>query len=317
MHYLSSLNRNKILSVNGWGWVLTLFLLLAFYNLDTLKTGYLNQVRLEVTDGTEYRYLDQPGVLDGDKINAVIKKYRELSLPEDRSRVAIADLSALDMIAQVYGWDWSGLREVSEAQFYQDRCNVIGGAGEQGKASCLSQPVQPIQTGYAEGWKNVNAGMGQCVLLVLILLSIVLVPLFNEDKTLGVDGLIRSTRFGTTKLSRLRIINAFQLSTLLYLAAVAIYIAPILMLYSGQGGELPIQSNPRFFLSTANANYLQQFLLYLVMGYAVVVLITGVALWVSASVRQVYTGYAVMLFILAIIYAVQGMDFSWPMHYLG
>lgn len=310
MHYLSSLNRNKILSVNGWGLVLALFLLLAFYNLDTLKTGYLNQVRLEVTDGTEYRYLYQPGVLDGDKINGIIEKYRELSLPEDRNRVAVADLPALDMIVQVYGWDWSGLREVSEAEFYQDRCNVIGGAGEQVKTACLSQSVQPIQTGYAEGWKNVNAGMGQCVLFVLILLSIVLAPLFNEDKTLGVDNLIRSTKFGTTKLSRLRIINAFQLSSLLYLAAVSIYIVPILMLYSGQGGDLPIQSNPQLFLSTANVSFLQQFLLYLVMGYAVVVLITGVALWVSASVRQVYTGYAVMLFILAVIYAIQTMDIN-------
>lgn len=251
MSYLSSLNRSKILNLYVFGFLMELFLILTFYNLDTIKTGYLNQARYEVTDGTEYRYLYQPEVLDKDKINKVVEKYRKLSLPEDRNQVEVADLPALDMISQVYDWDWTGIRDVSAEQFYQDRADIIRSAQEEAGSSregnsngtfAAASLSKPIQMGYAEGWKNVNSGMSRCVFIVLVLISIVLVPIFNEDETLGVDGLVKSTRFGKCKLSRVRIINAFQLSSLLYLAAVAIYITPIFFMFGLQGADLPIQS---------------------------------------------------------------------------
>ncbi|KZE72066.1 hypothetical protein AV545_16635 [Paenibacillus jamilae] len=326
MRYLSKLNRSKILNINVFGFLMALFLILTFYNLDTIKTGYLNQARYEVTDGTEYRYLYQPEVLDKVKINKILDKYRKLSLPEDRNRADVADLPALDMIIQVYGWDWTGIRDVSAKKFYQDRADIIRSAQEKAGSSregnsngtfAAASLSEPIRIGYAEGWKNVNSGMSQCVFIVLVLISIVLVPIFNEDEALGVDGLVKSTKFGKRKLSRIRIINAFQLSSLLYLAAVAIYITPIFFMYGVQGADLPIQSSPQFFLSMVEVNYFEQFLINLVIGYVAISLMTGITLLISVLVTEVYTGYALLLFTIAISYAIQMSKVFFLKHYVG
>ncbi len=313
MRYLSSLNRKKILSINVLGVLMALFVLLSFYNLDTIKTGYLYQGRLDVADGTEYRYIYQRDILDEGKINEVLDKYRDLSLPEDRGLAETADLPVVDMLIQVYGWDWSGLRNVSEEQFYQDRTGVIRDAG----GSAESSLSEPVQLGYGEGWKNVNAGMSRCVFIVLILTSILLVSIFNEDESLGVDGLVRSTKLGKRELNRIRIVNAFQISWMLYGAAMVIYLAPIFLLYSFQGANLPIQSNPQYFLSMVEMNYFQQFLVNLVIGSVAVSLMTGITLLVSLCVDQVYTGYAALIFILAVSYAIQLAELSFLKHFLG
>lgn len=325
MNHLSKLNRSKILNINVFGFLMSIFLVLTFYNLGTIKNDYLNQARYEVTDGTEYRYIYQSEILDKVKINQVIEKYRGLSLPEDRNKADVADLPALDMIIQVYGWDWTGIGEVSEEKFYQDRRDIIRSSQEEAgnikqgniktfKESSLSEP---IQLGYAEGWKNVNSRMSQCVFIVLVLISIVLVPIFIEDEALGVDGLVKSTRDGKRKLSRLRFINAFQLSSLLYLVAVAIYITPIFFMYGLQGADLPIQSNPPFFLSTVEGNYFQQFLINLVIGYVAILLMTGITLLISVLISQVYTGYALILFTFAISYAIQMSEVFFLKHFFG
>lgn len=159
--------------------------------------------------------------------------------------------------------------------------------------------------------------MNQCVFIVLILISILLIPIFNEDETLGVDGLVKSTMFGKRKLSRVRIINAFQLSSLLYLAAVAIYITPIFFMYGLQGADLPIQSSPQFFLSMVEVNYFEQFLINLVIGYVAISLMTGITLLISVLVTQVYTGYALLLFTIAISYAIQMSEVFFLKHYVG
>lgn len=313
MRYLSSLNRKKILSINVLGVVIAFFVLLSFYNLDTIKTGYLYQGRNDVADGTEYRYIYQNDVLDGGKVNEILDKYRNLSLPEDRVMAETTDLPALDMLIQVYGWDWSSMQDISEEQFYQDRMEVIRNAGGNTQSSLSAS----IQLGYAEGWKNVSMGMSQCVFLVLAIVSILLVPIFNEDESLGVDGLVKSTRLGKRKLNRVRIINVFQISFLLYAAAAIIYTAPIFFMYGFQGAELPIQSNPRYFLSVVEMNYFQQFLVNLAIGYIAVLLMTGIILLVSLFVDQVYTGYAVLIFIMAVSYAVRLTDGFSLKHYFG
>lgn len=305
MRYLSSLNRRKMLSENTFGLLLVLFLIFAFYSLDHIKTDYLNLARYEITDGTEYRYLIPREELNGDKINTILNQYRELHLPKDRILVDVADLPIVDMIVQVYGMDWSGIEDVSEKQFYQDRMDIIRSAGEE--TNSLSEP---IQLGYAEGWKNVNSGMSQCVIMVLVLISIVLVPIFNEDQTLGVDSLVKSTKYGTHKLNKIRIFNAFQISTLLYVVAVAIYVTPIFLMYSFEGADLPIQSNPQYFLSTVEVSYFQQFLINLLIGYVAVSLMTGITLLVSTFVTHIYTGYAILLFIMGVSYAIQTSGFS-------
>lgn len=296
INYLSALNRKKILRINMLYVILAIMFVLSMYNMHTIKTSYaawaFESGRLEIADGTEYRYWYRNQVLDETLLNQMIEKYRDLELPKEKKDIEIADVHIVEKIAAVYGWDFKNIGGVTEAQFYQDRGAIMGKPWE-GK---------PIELGYGEGWKNIDSGMRQYVLIVQVFLVIALVTIFNEDERIGMDYLVKSTKHGKLKLSRLRLINAFQLSLVLYFSAVVIYTTPIFLMYGVQGADLPIQSSLQYFFSPVLVTYFEQFLLNVVIGLLGTFLMTAIVLSVSSFVRQIYTGYVVLLFILVVSY---------------
>lgn len=64
-------------------------------------------------------------------------------------------------------------------------------------------------------------------------------------------------------------------------------------------------------------NYFEQFLINLVIGYVAISLMTGITLLISVLVTQVYTGYALLLFTIAIAYAIQMSGVFFLKHYVG
>jgi hypothetical protein len=327
--HLSSLNRRKILSKNVFAFLFALLTALSFYNLSSVMDGYLAEGRYEITDGTEYRLIYAEENLTGSKVSEIAKKYGELDLPTDIGRVTAADVRVARMTAQVYGWDFAALDEsgaLSDERFYGDRAAAIAVLDAGGDANGGTHPAEPdtgafgpaypITLGYAEGWRNVNAGMGSCVRIVLMIVFLTLVPVFNEDRTRGVDDLVRSTRHGRAKLDRIRIVNALQLSALIYAAAVALYVIPIFIVYGPHGAALPIQGDPLYFLSSANLSFLGQFAVNLLVGALAVVGMAGIALIVSLIISDAFTGYAALLFIAAVSYLIDMLDLSGFKHFL-
>lgn len=296
INYLSALNRKKILHINMLYVILAILFVLSMYNMHTIKTSYavwaFESGRLEIADGTEYRYWYENQVLDETLLNQVIEKYRDLELPKEKRDIELADVHIAEKIAAVYGWDFKNIGRVTEAQFYQDRSVIMGKPSE----------GEPIELGYGEGWKNVDSRMYQCVLIVQVFLVITLVSVFNEDERIGMDCLVKSTKLGKLRLCRLRIINALQLSLMLYLSAVVIYVTPIFFMYGVQGANLPIQGSEQYFFSPVLVTYFEQFLLNVVIGLLGTFLMAAIVLLVSSFIRQVYTGYVVLIFILVVSY---------------
>jgi hypothetical protein len=327
--HLSSLNRRKILSKNVFAFVFALLAALSFYNLSSVMDGYLAEGRYDITDGTEYRLIHAEENLTGSRVGEIAEKYGGLNLPTDIGRVAAADVRVVRMAARVYGWDFAALGEsgaLSDERFYEDRAAAVAaleaGGGANGgaytsepKASAFG-PANPIKLGYAEGWRNVNAGMGNCARVVLLIVFLALVPVFNEDKTRGVEELVRSTRHGRTKLDRIRIVNALQLSALIYAATVALYVIPIFIVYGPHGAALPIQGDPLYFLSSADVSFLGQFAVSLLIGALAVIGMAGIALLVSLAISDAFTGYAALLFIAALSYMIDMLDLSGFKHLL-
>lgn len=296
INYLSTLNRKKILHTNVLYIIIAIMFVLSIYNMHMIKRVYLawasDSGRFEVADGTEYRHWHKNQALDEVLLNQIIDKYSDLELPKEKKDIKIADLHIAEKIASVYGWDFKNIGRVTEAQFYQERSAIMNSPWD----------GEPIELGYGEGWKNVDLRMNQCVLIVQLFLIIVLVPIFNEDEQIGIDYLVKSTKHGKQRLCRLRIINGFQLSLMLYLIAVAIYVVPIFFMYGVQGANLPIQGSEKYFFSPVLVTYLEQFFLNVSIGLLGTFLMTAIVLLVSSFIKQNYTGYVVLIFILVISY---------------
>jgi hypothetical protein len=154
-------------------------------------------------------------------VSELAEKYGGLDLPADIGRVAVADVRVVRMIAQVYGWNLSGLGGISDERFYGDRAELLFAPDAGGHTAAPGTAEQPLKLGYAEGWRNINAGMRSCVLLTLLLVFLILIPVFNEDRVLGTEDLLRSTKLGRKKLDDTRIVGAFRISALIYASAVA------------------------------------------------------------------------------------------------
>jgi len=326
MRYLSSLNRRKILSENAFVFLIALLVILSFHHIFSVKNAYLDEGRYEVADGTEYRFLYKNEYLTAEKVNEILSKYGEVNLPEEIKKVDIRDLKIVQMISQVYGWEFNEIKVISDEQFYKDRQKVMNELGEvevsdnyisQSEMSNTDSVIaSPVEVGYAEGWKMINSGMQKCVWIDLIIIFIILIPVFNEDKTLGVDNLVRSTRTGRLKLDKIRIINAFQLAGLIYLMTMTIFLVPVFFMYGFKGTDLLIQSDPQYFLSSISVSFFEQFIINLAIGYISVAVMTGIALLISMIITDVYTGYAVLLFIAAASYLAELFDLASLEYYL-
>jgi hypothetical protein len=323
LRYLSGLNRRKILSGNMFALLFATLTALSFYNLSSVMGGYLNEGRYEIFDGTEYRLIHAKEALTGGRVGEVAERYGELDLPADVGRVAVADLRVARMAARVYGWDFAALAasgEISDERFYADRAAAMAApeaGGTAADASALAKtaggafgPQRPIVLGYAEGWRNINAGMRNCVRLVCFIVFLVLVPVFNEDRTLGVENLIRSTKSGRENLDRVRVVNALELSALIYASAVVLYVTPLAIVYGLEGASLPIQGDPAYFLSSAELSFLGQFAVNLLIGAVAVLGMAALALLVSSVISDLFTGCAALFFIAALSYLIDMLDLS-------
>lgn len=311
INYLSALNRKKILHINALYIILAIMFMLSIYNMHMIKRVYLawasDSGRFEVADGTEYRHWHKNQALDDALLNQVIDKYRDLELPREKKNIEIADLHIAEKIASIYGWDFKNIGRITEAQFYQKRSTIMNSTWH----------GELIELGYGEGWKNIDLKMNQCVLIVQFFLIIVLVPVFNEDEQIGMDYLIKSTKHGKQRLCRLRIINGFQLSLMLYLSAVVIYVVPIFFMYGVQGANLPIQGSEKYFFSPVLVTYREQFFLNVSIGLLGTFLMTAIVLLVSSFIKQNYTGYVVLIFILVVSYTLNTTGDFVLSRYLG
>jgi hypothetical protein len=143
-----------------------------------------------------------------------------------------------------------------------------------------------ISMGYSEGWKVLAENMGGFGILLNIVITVLILPLFGRDSGVQMEELVRSARFGQKRLNLSRILSAYLAATVLYFASMMIYFNILMMPFGFEGGNQPIQSNVRAFFSLYNITYLQQFMINLLVGYLGLIFMVSAALMVTIILKN-------------------------------
>ena len=131
MNYLVKINRKKIFPDRFLLLVVISCLLCSVFSLRKEQSDYLTQNRLEIADGSEYRYLLKNTSLDENIVTEKLNQYRDNTFPEDFTSIKIEDYYLMKNITQVYGMDSEKWPKTGKS-FYQDRENQI-------KKQCVKQ----------------------------------------------------------------------------------------------------------------------------------------------------------------------------------
>lgn len=309
MIYLSNVNRRKIFQ-NKW-----LIIAFAVFTISTLfilkneKDNYLLSARIEISDGTEYRYLLENEIVDENRVKEALGKYKNKIFPQDFKYVDIKDYFLMKNITQIYGMDLNN----QEKSFFHMREEIMKAQN----ANLSSQKIDSLVMGYAEGWKIVIENFHIQLYVLLVLLMLIFLPVYNEDHTYKINELICSTEFGTYKLNKIRIGNIYEIIAEIYFLGMAIYLFLIFMIYGIEGYLLPIQNSPQYFLSSVNMNYLTVFMYQLICGFIVSCFIGNIFLWISRFIKDVKLGYAIVMAIVVFDYGLRYFMLSIGFNYIS
>ena len=166
-----------------------------------------------------------------------------------------------------------------------------------GKAKSFSS----LSMEYAEGWKVSAEKMGNFVLLIVIIISVLVLPLFGHDPAVRMEELVRSSRYGKRQLDMARITAAYLAATVLYVCSMAIYSIIVMLPFGFDGADQPIQSNVMTFFSLYNITYMQQFLLNLFRGYAVLIFMVSLVLTITILLKNILAGASVIAIFLVML----------------
>ncbi len=199
------------------------------------------------------------------------------------------------------------LSEEEAADFYRIRLSVIKETlesddrtkyTEQEKAEIMKRAAQlsAIYMDYAEGWKVMNHEMGIFLVVLLLLISIILLPLFGRDGQSRMEELSRATRWGKKRLDYARFLTAYGGGSILYLAGAALYFVIMMLPFGLEGGSRCIQSNSDTFFSSYNITYLQQFFLNVFIGLIALLFTISLTLFVSVLTQKMIASASVLCF---------------------
>ena len=164
-----------------------------------------------------------------------------------------------------------------------------------------AKSLSALSMGYAEGWKALAEKMGNFALLIVIIISVLVLPLFGRDPAVQMEELVRSSRYGKRQLDMARITAAYLTATVLYVCSMAIYFIIVMLPFGFDGAGRPIQSNIRTFYSLYNITYLQQFLLNLFRGYVVLIFMVSLVLIVTILLKNILAGASVIAIFLVML----------------
>ncbi len=98
-----------------------------------------------------------------------------------------------------------------------------------------SQMENPLQIGYAEGWKNLSNDMSDLMIMILLILSVLLLPLFGGTPKSNMREMCNSTKQGKTLLVKAKIISGLKIAAIVYFLLVIILTISELMFFGGNG----------------------------------------------------------------------------------
>lgn len=159
-----------------------------------------------------------------------------------------------------------------------------------------AEKLTSLTVGFSEGWKVLNRDIGRLIVIISVMISIIIMPLFTEETQTGMQELIRSAMKGKRQLDFARIITAYGMGSILYFFAVFLCFLIKMMPFGFAGANEYIQSSENTFFSVFHISYLQQFAWNCLRGYAALIFVVSMTILISVMLEQVMAGYAAICF---------------------
>lgn len=159
-----------------------------------------------------------------------------------------------------------------------------------------AEKLTSLTVGFSEGWKVLNWDIGRLIVMISVMISIIIMPLFAEETQTGMQELIRSAMKGKRQLDFARIITAYGTGSILYFFAVFLCFLIKMMPFGFAGANEYIQSSENTFFSVFHISYMQQFAWNCLRGYVALIFVVSMTILISVMLEQVMAGYAAICF---------------------
>ena len=300
MKFLLEVNRKRILPFPCLP-VLCLFLLLSSIYLIKMEQGrYLQEsLHVEISDGTEYRYLMEETWYDDTKVEDLIAKY---GLPQENLIKEDIDIDEFLPVESVNDALLRGKKPRAQG-FFEYRMNLIKKAGQaQGV-----KPMDRLLIGYCEGWKVLLRNFDKLFYAVALALILLLVPVMREDERFKTKDLVEATLYGKKKLFQARLINGLEIGALTYVGGVALFSLLVLFIYGSDGRDLFIQNSREFFFFPIQVTYLQYFIYKFFNGLALTFCLVFLFLFLGDRIKDVKVSFSLILAYASIHFLLQSL----------
>ena len=186
------------------------------------------------------------------------------------------------------------LREIERR--LDENINVDYTESEKERFRKEAEKLTSLTVGFSEGWKVLNWDIGRLIVMISVMISIIIMPLFAEETQTGMQELIRSAMKGKRQLDFARIITAYGMGSILYFLAVFLCFLIKMMPFGFAGANEYIQSSENTFFSVFHISYLQQFAWNCLRGYVALIFVVSMTILISVMLEQVMAGYAAICF---------------------
>lgn len=300
MKYLIKVNQKRILPFS-YLLVLCLFLLFSsIYFIKEEQNRYLQEsFHVEISDGTEYRYLMTQKWYDNEEANQLISKY---NLPQEhlaKEKIAIKDFLFVESLndALLHG------KKPSTQGFFDYRMDLIKKTYQDNTIKNLDK----ILIGYCEGWKVLLRNFDKIFYAVLLALVLLLLPVMKEDDRLKTKDMIETTLYGKKTLFQIRILNGLEIGLFTYLGGVFLFSFLVFLIYGRDGQDLFIQNSKEFFLFPLQVTYLQYFIYKLCTGLVLTFCFVFLFLLLGDLIEDVKLSFSLVMAYVSIHFLLQSL----------
>ena len=187
--------------------------------------------------------------------------------------------------------------DVSEgSSFYQARLDKIekilnafsGGLSEPEKhywRTMNSKVETPFAYGYFQGWSTLISCF-ELLLFPILAICIILCPAFSGEYQSGTDPVLRSARYGKTKLAKAKTMASLLFGLLVFSVHIILAFGITLAAYGREGWNLPLQINGTTV--PYPLTFLEGTLVGLAVIYLVLLAMIGLTLFLSARMKNPY-----------------------------
>jgi hypothetical protein len=190
------------------------------------------------------------------------------------------------------------LSEESALRFYENRVKLLkewleGEANEQysdGEKAFFISRYEDIETpfyyDYATGWSRLFEYAPTLVMVMLLVLGYLVSGIFSNEFSWKADAVFFSSYYGRNRATAAKIAAGFCVVTGVYLTAMLIYSAVVLLYLGADGWSCPVQILFSGWKSFYNIAVWQEYLLIWAGGYVGCLFIAFLGMWVSAKTKS-------------------------------